>query len=141
MTGKALAWSGGIVTAVAWGGCIWYFKRVGLEEATSLAGVAGLFVAVASLVVAIWGLVLQHRASGGGQHVAANVAAGVYQVRGAIGAVKIKNNSSTPTPPPPTPPAGAPQPPQTVPRGDQTVSGSVSGPVYQVDGGTDIELE
>ncbi|MBA2949590.1 hypothetical protein [Streptomyces himalayensis] len=140
MTGKALAWSGGIVTAVTSGGLIWYFNRVGLEKATSLAGVAGLFVAIASLIVTIWGLVLQYRPSGGGQHVAANVGGGVYQMRGATGSVKIKTSSSTPTPPP-TPPAGAPQPPRAVPRGDQTVSGSISGPVHQVDGGTDIELE
>lgn len=136
MTGKLLAWSGGFVAAAASGGLIWYFSRVGWEKASWVAGVVGLFVAVAGLAVAVWGLLLQHRAGAGGQHLAANVAGPVYQVRGATGSVRIKSSSSTATPP-----AGSAPPPQAPPAGSQSVTGSISGPVHMVDGGTDVELE
>ncbi|MET7861452.1 hypothetical protein ABZS81_30495 [Streptomyces sp. NPDC005318] len=136
MSGKAMAWSGGIVAAAASGGLIWYFGRVGWERASWVAGVAGLFVAVAGLAVTIWGLVLQQRADAGGQHVAANVSGSVTLVRGADGNVKIKNSSSTIAPP-----AGAAPAPYAPAAGNQSVTGSISGPVNLIDGAKDVELE
>lgn len=131
-----MAWAGGFVAAAASGGLLWYFSRVGWEKASWVAGVAGLFVAVVGLSVAIWGLVLQHRAGAGGQHVAATVTGSVNLVRGADGNVKIKSSSSTTAPP-----AGTAPVPYAPAAGNQSVTGSISGPVNLVDGAKDVELE
>lgn len=131
-----MAWSGGIVAAAVSGSLVWYFSRVGWEKASWVAGVAGLFVAVTGLAVTIWGLVLQHRAGAGGQHVAANVRGPVNLVRGADGNVKIKSSSSTVAPP-----AGAAPAPYAPATGSQSVTGSISGPVNLIDGAKGVELE
>lgn len=42
-----------------------YFAVVGLDEADKLAGVLGLFIAMAGLVLSVYGVVLARRTSGG----------------------------------------------------------------------------
>ncbi|MFF2350591.1 hypothetical protein ACFVVL_12485 [Kitasatospora sp. NPDC058115] len=122
------------------GGLIGYFGSVGWEKSSWVAGVTGLFVAVAALAVTVWGLVLQHRAGGGagggGQHVAANVRGSVNLVRGADGNVRIKSGSPGAPPPPGTTPAA-----YAAPVGNQSVTGDISGPVNLIDGAKDVELE
>ncbi|WP_043616231.1 hypothetical protein [Nonomuraea candida] len=49
-------WGGAAVAVVTVAALIVYFVRVGLDEADKLAGVIGLFVAIAGLGVAIHGL-------------------------------------------------------------------------------------
>ncbi|MFF8770673.1 hypothetical protein [Kitasatospora sp. NPDC015120] len=140
MSGRAMAWAGGTVAVAAAGGLIWYFGSVGWEKSSWVAGVAGLFVALAALAVTVWGLVLQHRAGGGavagGQHVAATVRGSVNLVRGAEGNVRIKAGS--PTAPPP---AGTTPPVYAAPVGNQSVTGDISGPVNLVDGAKDVAVE
>jgi hypothetical protein len=63
MRNPVLVWVGAGVTVTALGGLGFYFAKVGLAEADQLASVLGLFVAVAGLGVAIYGL---RAGSGGG---------------------------------------------------------------------------
>ena len=56
MRGRILAWAGGTVAAVAAIGMGIYFAEVGLNKATDVATVAGLFIALAGLVVAVYGM-------------------------------------------------------------------------------------
>ncbi|XVQ89268.1 hypothetical protein ACQP2K_18185 [Microbispora siamensis] len=43
-----------------------YLSRVGLDKADKLASVIGLFVALAGLVVAVYGLIAERKSGGGG---------------------------------------------------------------------------
>ncbi|NJP92138.1 hypothetical protein HCN51_22175 [Nonomuraea sp. FMUSA5-5] len=56
MRKRMLVWGGAVVAAVALAALIVYFVRVGLDNADKLASVIGLFVAVAGLAVAVYGL-------------------------------------------------------------------------------------
>ncbi|SEG57675.1 hypothetical protein SAMN05444920_103255 [Nonomuraea solani] len=56
MRKRVLVWSGAVVAVAALAGLGVYFVRVGLEEADRLASVIGVFVALAGLAVAIYGL-------------------------------------------------------------------------------------
>ncbi|GAA2206115.1 hypothetical protein GCM10009850_015730 [Nonomuraea monospora] len=56
MRKRGLVWGGAAVAVVAAAALIWYFVRVGLDEADKLASVIGLFCTVAGLAVAIYGL-------------------------------------------------------------------------------------
>ncbi|MFB9566555.1 hypothetical protein [Saccharopolyspora hordei] len=136
MNGTVLAWTGGLVTVAASGGLVLYFTTVGgWEAANQRAGVIGLFVAIAGLVATVWGIVRQRRAGTGGQHVSAT-AGSVYQVRNADGTVRITSSTA------PAPPAAAPPPPSAPPpEGSQSVTGSFSGPIHQIDGAKDVDLD
>ncbi|AQZ66199.1 unnamed protein product [[Actinomadura] parvosata subsp. kistnae] len=56
MRKRVLVWGGAVVAAAALAALIVYFVRVGLDNADKLASVIGLFVAIAGLAVAVYGL-------------------------------------------------------------------------------------
>lgn len=56
-----------MVAVAALAGLGVYFTLVGLEKADKLSSVIGLFVAVAGLGVAVYGLVTDRKSSGGGE--------------------------------------------------------------------------
>ncbi|MEV0618038.1 hypothetical protein AB0I81_32265 [Nonomuraea sp. NPDC050404] len=57
MRKRVLVWGGAVVAVVAVAALIIYFVRVGLDNADKLAGVIGLFVALAGLGTTAYGLV------------------------------------------------------------------------------------
>jgi hypothetical protein len=68
-----------VVAVAALAGLGVYLARVGLEEADQVAGVLGLFVAVAGLGVAVWGLMGGRRAADVDQQVEAGGNSEAYQ--------------------------------------------------------------
>ncbi|MFF8912841.1 hypothetical protein ACF08M_05810 [Streptomyces sp. NPDC015032] len=60
MTAKMRAWVGGVVAGAALVGLAVYLAAVGLDAADKSASVAGLFVAIAGLVVAVTGPRREH---------------------------------------------------------------------------------
>ncbi|MFC4495360.1 hypothetical protein ACFPA8_14585 [Streptomyces ovatisporus] len=134
-TGRVQAWCGGLVTAVATGSLAWYLASVGLDAASKWAGVLGLFVALAGLVISVMGL--RRRSAPAGQSVTGSrVGGGVAQVQNA-GNVHISHGRSGVSPPQaPGPGAAAP------PAEGQSVSNSgVHGSVDQVrDARGDVDI-
>lgn len=59
MTSRVWAGAGAAVASVV--GLGGYLAVVGLDDADKIASVLGLFVAVAGLAVAVWGLILERR--------------------------------------------------------------------------------
>ncbi|MFI6457859.1 hypothetical protein ACIBF6_40660 [Streptosporangium amethystogenes] len=66
MRGRVLVWAGAGIAVAALAGLGVYLSRVGLDEADKLASVIGLFVALAGLGVAVYGVVAGRKGSGGG---------------------------------------------------------------------------
>ncbi|MEV4752593.1 hypothetical protein AB0K21_40090 [Streptosporangium sp. NPDC049248] len=66
MRGRVLVWAGAGIAVAALAGLGVYLSRVKLDEADKLASVIGLFVAVAGLGVAVYGVVAGRKDSGGG---------------------------------------------------------------------------
>ncbi|MEU1726746.1 hypothetical protein ACNF49_24460 [Actinomadura sp. ATCC 39365] len=66
MRGRVLVRGGAAVAVAALAGLGVYFSKVGLEEADRLASVIGLFVAVAGLGLAVYGLIAERRSGGDG---------------------------------------------------------------------------
>ncbi|MEW1839212.1 hypothetical protein AB0392_14760 [Nonomuraea angiospora] len=64
MHGRAPIWGGAGVAVVALAGLGTYFALVGLDKADKLASVIGVFVAVAGLGVAVYGLIAGRRGNG-----------------------------------------------------------------------------
>ncbi|WP_433229668.1 hypothetical protein [Actinomadura formosensis] len=62
MTRSAVAWAGGLVTAMAFGGMAVYFAVVRPDDADKSASMIGLFAAVAGMGVAVYGAVAARRA-------------------------------------------------------------------------------
>ncbi|MDQ3405414.1 MAG: hypothetical protein M3548_18820 [Actinomycetota bacterium] len=115
------------------------FVVVGLDRADKLASVTGVFVGLAGLAVAVYGVMLARRGSAAAGQVvgSSTVGGGVTQVRGVKGAVRI--GPVTPSAP------SAPNLPSSAPSaspGDQSVTGTrTSGPVRQVDDvGGDVDI-
>ncbi|UBU18089.1 hypothetical protein [Nonomuraea gerenzanensis] len=67
MRGRVLVWAGAVIAVAALAGLGVYLAGVGLDEADKLASVIGLFVAVAGLGVAAYGLITDRKSSGGGK--------------------------------------------------------------------------
>lgn len=61
MRDRGLAWGGGIAAVLAAAGLAVYVSFVGLYRANELAGVAGVFVALAGVGVAVYGVIRAHR--------------------------------------------------------------------------------
>ncbi|GAA4231714.1 hypothetical protein GCM10022254_29690 [Actinomadura meridiana] len=66
MTRRALTGVGAVVAVMALVGLGAYFAAVGLDDADKLASVLGVFVALAGLAVAVYGLVTSSSGSTGG---------------------------------------------------------------------------
>ncbi|MEV4020597.1 hypothetical protein AB0J35_59980 [Nonomuraea angiospora] len=66
MRGRVLVWGGALIVVVALVALGLYLTRVGLDKADKLASVIGLFVAVAGLGVAVYGLVIDRQSGSGG---------------------------------------------------------------------------
>ncbi|TDD58313.1 hypothetical protein [Actinomadura rubrisoli] len=65
MRGRVLVRGGAVVAAMATVGLGGYFAAVGLDEADKLASVIGVFVALAGLAVAVYGLVAERHGGEG----------------------------------------------------------------------------
>jgi hypothetical protein len=151
-SGRALTWAGGLVMLAAAAGLGAYFAVAGLDQASKVSSVAVMFIGLAGLVAAAYGIVRAHgdaqntsAGAAGGQRVeGSTTAGGVTQVRGVKGDVRLG------TPPPRSPsvkrgsPAGSSAAPGLSPSGalepapgtggGQSVAGSqVGGEVRQVD--------
>lgn len=61
MSGRALAWGGGAAAVLTMAGLAAYIAVVGLGKANGLAGVVGVFVGLAGVGVAAYGVVQAHR--------------------------------------------------------------------------------
>ncbi|WP_182884718.1 hypothetical protein [Microbispora sp. H10885] len=66
MRGAVPVWGGAGVAVAALAGLGVYLSQVGLDKADKLASVAGLFVGLAGLGVAVYGLVAERGSGGGG---------------------------------------------------------------------------
>ncbi|WP_182876871.1 hypothetical protein [Microbispora sp. H10670] len=66
MRGAVPVWGGAGVAVAALAGLGVYLSRVGLDKADKLASVVGLFVGLAGLGVAVYGLVAERGSGGGG---------------------------------------------------------------------------
>lgn len=159
-SGRVLAWAGGLVMLAAAAGLGAYFAVAGLDQASKVSSVAVMFIGLAGLVVAVYGIVRAHgdaqnpsaAGAAGGQKVdGSTIGGGVTQVRGVRGGVRLG------TPPPRSPsiergspagssgalgpaPSGAPGPGT---GSGQSVAGSqVGGEVRQVDDvGGDVDVD
>lgn len=118
-----------------------------LDRANKLAGVFGVFVALAGVGLAAYGLVGARRAAGGQSVTDSVVGGGVTQVRGVRGDVRIGPSApaaGSPSTPPAPQPSTAGSETGGVPAGDgQSVTRSwTAGPVRQVDGaGGDVDID
>ncbi|MET8143559.1 hypothetical protein ABZU32_24935 [Sphaerisporangium sp. NPDC005288] len=79
MAQRALIWGGAAVAVAAAAGLGVYFARVGLDAADKLASVIGVFVALAGLGVAVYGMVADRRAGVVRQQAEATGGGQVYQ--------------------------------------------------------------
>jgi hypothetical protein len=161
MSSRVLAWVGGVAAGAAVAGLGVYFAVAGLGKASELAGVAGVFIGLAGLVVAVYGVRQAHRdavtsSEAGGQSVVRSSAGGgITQVHRAGGSVRVGNVPHAEAAPSagavrdPAPSSGQPtpdatglagKPPGT--RGGQSVTDSqAGGGVTQIDGaGGDVDV-
>jgi hypothetical protein len=142
MTGRALAWTGGLVTAAAVAGLWWYWNRVGFRLNDAL-GWIGAVVGVAGLVAALYGLKTDRRNDGGQAVTDSQISGGITQIRGGKKLTIRRNAPSSKLGRTPTRPGhGGGQ--GSADAGDgQSVSGSqVGGHVDQVDGASgDVDIQ
>ena len=61
MRGRGLTWGGGAAAVLTAAGLAAYVAVVGLYRANELAGVAGVFVGLAGVGVAVFGVIRAHR--------------------------------------------------------------------------------
>ncbi len=152
-----LAWAGGVTVVLAIAGLAAYLGAAGLSQANELAGVAGGFVGLAGLGVAVYGVVQAHkdavssssREPDDDQSVTDTRAAAVTQIKDVTGNVRV--HGSTPAGRPASPRLSAAQPPMqpmaappaAAMSGGQAVTGSdIDGDVTQIDtAGGDVDLE
>jgi hypothetical protein len=87
MNTRLMTWGGITATVLACIGLGIYFGLAGLSEATDLAGIIGMFVAVAGLGVSVWGVIAARGAQPpGGQVVSGSrIGGGVTQIRTVAG--------------------------------------------------------
>ncbi|MEU4559495.1 hypothetical protein AB0F72_14010 [Actinoplanes sp. NPDC023936] len=146
--------AGGMIVA-GWGT---FLARQGLEKADQWAGVSALFVGLAGLGLAIFG-VRDARRQAGGQSVTDSAAGGVTQIRSVHGNLRV--GPGTPAGPPAAFPAGPPaaslagppaassaaagtsvEPPPSGSGGQSVTRTPVTGQVTQIDGiGGDAEVD
>jgi hypothetical protein len=165
MRGRVLAWAGGVVVVAAAAALGAYFAVAGLDQAGKVSSVAVMFIGLAGLVVAAYGIVRAHRdvqnpsaaAPEGGQSVDdSTIAGGVTQIRKVKGSVRLGTpppRSAAPEPGSPASssaaprpaPSGASEPASGTPGtgGGQSVTGSqAGGEVRQVDDvGGDVDVD
>jgi hypothetical protein len=163
MRGRVLAWAGGVVVLAVAAGLGTYFVVAGLGQASQVSSVAVMFVGLAGLVVAAWGIGLAHRDAQNlpagaerGQRVdRSTIVGGVTQVRGVRGSVRLGGSSArlparaagaddSPAVVPGPASLAAAAPPGETPAGSgQSVTGSqVGGEVRQVDDvGGDLDVD
>ncbi|MFG2245963.1 hypothetical protein [Spirillospora sp. NPDC048823] len=84
---KVLIWSGGLVAVVGFAVLAMYMASVGWDKADKVASVVNLFVALAGVLVAVWGAV----AAGGGGGL--RVGGSYTDVRKVKGSVVIRRRS------------------------------------------------
>ncbi|WP_330434291.1 hypothetical protein OIC43_08400 [Streptomyces sp. NBC_00825] len=143
MTAKMRAWVGGVVAGAALVGLAVYLAAVGLDAADKSASVAGLFVAIAGLVVAVTGPRREHSPQGGQSLANSEVNGGAAQVSNIGGNVRITRRgrpaaSLPPVAPVPPPSGGAP----TGGDGQRVRDSMIVGPVDQVRDTTgDVDIE
>lgn len=107
MSKRQMAWCGVTAALLACAGLGIYFGFAGLSKANELAGVIGLFVALAGLGVAVWGVVATRPGQpAADQTVARSRAAQVNQVGQVSGSMRIGAAAQ-----PAAPPARATAPP------------------------------
>lgn len=141
MTGRAQAWTGGVITGVAVVVLTAYLITVGLDKADKVASVVGLFVALAGLAISVAGLRRQEPTAGAQGVDGTSVGGGVTQISGTGGSVKITHRASAASgAPAPIPGAASAAP---LGAGGQTVrNSSTTGPVDQVQSTEgDVEVE
>jgi hypothetical protein len=141
MTSRQIAWCGGAVAVLACAALGIYFGSVGLSKANALAGVIGLFVAVAGLGVSAWGILAARRAQvPGGQVVADSRVGSINQVGSVGGNARISRGSARPEVPASSGPVVLPT--SAADPGGQTVTGSeVTGTVSQIGNvGGDLDI-
>ncbi|GAB3076682.1 hypothetical protein GCM10027186_36690 [Micromonospora schwarzwaldensis] len=135
-----------IVVGLVGAGLAAFLAAQNLDRANKLAGVIALFFALAGVGLSAYELIGARRAAGGQSVTDSVVGAGVTQVRGVRGDVRIgpaapaTGTPSAPTAPPPAAGSGT----GGVPTGDgQSVTRSwTAGPVRQVDGaGGDVDID
>lgn len=116
MRAKVLVWFGGVVAVVGFAVLTVYLVSVGWDKADKVAGVVNLFVALAGVLVAVWGLV----ATGGGKDI--RVGGSYSDVSRVKGSVVIRRRSRPGPPPAPGP--------GTAVGGDYDRVSGVEGPVH-----------
>ncbi|NUW34815.1 hypothetical protein HTZ77_25780 [Nonomuraea sp. SMC257] len=133
MRRRVLIWTGSLVALAALAGLGIYLWRVGLDDADKLASVFGLFVALAGLAVALYGLIADRRAVDVDVDQEAEVGGNgeVYQAGGDINERQAKPSSAPDDPASSASPDGRKQP-----RVRQRAKTTESGRSYQA--GRDI---
>jgi len=159
MSGRALAWAGGVVAILAVAGLSAYLGVTGLGSGSELAGVISAFAGLAGLGIAVYGVIRAHKDAvagsptgpGGGQSVTHTTAGVILQIRNVAGDVRIgRSSSAAPVPSPAAPqqpgpdPAGPAAPHAAgAPSGGQEVADSnIGGGVTQLDvTGADVDID
>ena len=130
---RLMTWGGITIGVLACIGLAVYFSIAGLSKATDLAGIFGLFVAVASFGVSLWGVMIaRHAPPAEGQSVAGSQVSGqLNQVDRVGGNVRISGMPS------PAGAAASPRPAATAgpapgPGGQSVTDSEVTGTVNQI---------